>query len=185
MAANLGGTTPVLDPGEEVKGRMAAVSATITRPSNTTAYAAKDAIADKTSSATILTFSSVARANGKGGYIVGIRIMTNQIANVAQYKLHLFKNAPTVISDNVAMTAPLFSDASDYLGSITLIAVVSEDGSAGAAYTQQDTTLEPPLSIAYLCDTDDVNIYGMLETLTVFTPASGQKFDIRLTCELN
>ena len=175
---------PLQDPGTEIKGRMIEAAASITRPANTTAYTARDAIADNTSGATILTFAGAARRIGKGGYIVGVRIASDKAVAVVKYKLHLFQSAPTVIADNSPMTAPLYADIAKYVGSLTLPTAALEN-TGGAAYAQQDTTLEPPLAMAYICDSDETNLYGMLETLTAFTPTSGQFFDIRLMLELN
>jgi len=170
--------------GDEVKGKMNEVRIQITRPANTTAYLANDTIADKTSSATILTFANVARQNGRGGYLVGLRIGTNKDAFLARFRLHLFNVAPTVLSDNAPMTAPLFADLSSYLGHITLAtAILQVAGSA--VFAQQDTTTEPPLAFPYLCADDDRSIYAMLETRTALTPSSAQKFEIWGTFEIN
>lgn len=175
---------PVLDEGQEVKGRMVEANATITRPADTNAYLANDTIADKTSGATILTFANMARRVGKGGYITGIRIGTNKDDFLAQFRLHLFKTAPTVLGDNVPMTAPLYADIDEYLGHITLPTAILQ-AATSAVYSQQDTTLEPPVAIPYLCGAAETSLYGMLETRTALTPASGQLFDIRLMAEIN
>jgi hypothetical protein len=168
-----------------VVGNTIEIAATVTRPSNTTAYAAKDTVADETSGATIINFPNAAMEANRGGYITGATIMTDQVANTAQFKLHLFHTTPTVLSDNVAMTAPLFADRAKYIGSITFPAVASEDASAGAAFAQATTTAEPQFPIPFVSATADSDIYAMLETIDSFTPASAQIFYIVLRVEQN
>ncbi len=53
-----------------VGGKSVQKSASFTRPADTTAYAANDAIADSTSAPTLLSFANCANANGGQGYIV-------------------------------------------------------------------------------------------------------------------
>jgi hypothetical protein len=168
-----------------VVGNTIESAATVTRPSDTTAYAAKDTIADETSGATIINFATLAQADGRGCYITGATIMTDQVANVAQYKLHLFNETPTVLSDNVAMTAPLWADRAKYVGSITFGAVASEDGSSGAAFSQNTTDVEPQFPIPFVTTSSDSDLYAMLETIDSFTPASAQNFYIVLRIEQN
>lgn len=178
------GADVILDEGREVKGRMVRASQAFTRPSNTTAYAAKDAVADGTSSPTILTFANLARKVGRGGYITGIQIFTDDDTVTEVFRLHLFSSSPTAINDNAAMTAPLYADVSKYVCNIKLAAMASQN-SAGAAQTQQGTTMEPPVAIPYICGSSETSLYGMLEAVSGFTPTSGQKFTVILIAEVN
>ena len=63
-------------------------SVSFTRPADTTAYAANDAIADSTSAPTLLSFADCANANGGQGYIVKTRLLTNQkrVQHVLDYR---------------------------------------------------------------------------------------------------
>jgi hypothetical protein len=168
-----------------VTGNTVELATTITRPANTTAYTAKDAIADKTAAATILTFTNAAQAAGRGGYVVGATVMTDQTANTAQFKLHLFHTAPgAVVVDNAAMTAPLWTDRASYVGSI-IFAAAAQEGGAGAAFAQLTTGAEPQFPMPFVCAAADSNLYGMLETLDAFTPASAQNFYLVLRIEQN
>jgi len=167
----------------EVGGRKLRVSTEVTRPANTTAYTAKDAIADAASGALVWTFTGVARGIGGGGYIVLANIGTNQTTNTETFKLHLFNAAPTALQDNAACTAPLYADLSKYVGTITFPACAVEGTGATMAYanaTPNDSGTKLPM--AYLCGAD-ANLYGLLETPNGFTPASGQKFTIILVTE--
>ena len=53
-----------------VGGKSVQKSASFTRPADTTAYAANDAIADSTTAPTLLSFANCANAVGGQGYIV-------------------------------------------------------------------------------------------------------------------
>lgn len=105
----------------EVGGNMGKAAATLTRPADTTAYTAKDAVADSTSAPTVLTFSNLARVNAGSGYIVKARLMTNQSTNTARFRLHLFDTSPTAINDNAAYTL-LWANRATRIGYIDLTA---------------------------------------------------------------
>lgn len=145
----------------------------ITRPANTTAYAAKDAIAD--TGPTILTFTGCARTNGGSGYITKARLMTDQAANVAAYRLHLYDATLSAVADNAAQTV-LYANRASYIGYIDFPAA-STDGSD----TANSQSTQAPLPFV----ASGTSLFGMLETLTAFTPASGQKFYIQLGIEQN
>lgn len=147
----------------------------ITRPANTTAYTAKDAIADLTSGATILTFANCARSAGGSGYVTKARLQTDQAANVSAYRLHLYDATLTSVVDNAPMTV-LYANRASYLGYIDFPAA-STDGSDTA--TSQST--DKPLPFVAV----GTSLFGMLETITGFTPASGQKFYVQLGIEQN
>lgn len=149
--------------------------ASITRPADTTAYAAKDAIADLTSGATILTFANCARTSGGSGYVTKARLQTDQAANVSAYRLHLYDATLTAVVDNAAQTV-LYANRASYLGYIDFPAAAT-DGSDTAV--SQSTQAPLPFVAA------GTSLFGMLETITGFTPANAQKFYIQLGIEQN
>lgn len=163
----------------QVGGYMVTVSATLTRPADTTAYTAKDAIANSTSAPTALTFSKLARLPGGSGYIVKARLITNQSTNTARFRLHLFNTSPTAINDNAAYTL-LWANRAARLGTIDFVACQTEGSGSDAANSQNDTVRLP-----FVCAAADRNIYGLLEAIDAFTPASGQIFYIALTPDQN
>lgn len=163
----------------QVGGYMGPVAATITRPADTTAYAAKDAVADSTSAPTVLTFSKIARLPGSSGYIVKARLMTNQSTNTARFRLHLYHTAPTAINDNAAHTL-LWANRANRVGYIDFPAAQTEGTGSDAANSQNDTVRMP-----FVCASASRHLYGLLETLDAFTPASGQIIYIELTADQN
>jgi len=163
-----------------VTGRLA--SATITRPADTTAYAAKDVVS--TGAGALLTFANVVATAGGSGTIVKARLMTDQSTNTAQYRLHLFHTAPTAIADNAPYTM-LYSNAGNRVGMIDFPACATEGtGSTAAAAMRpsSDGNSLPP-NLAFKCATGSTSLHGILETLSVFTPASAQNYFIELEME--
>lgn len=155
------------------------VSASKQRPNDTTAYTAKDAIAESTSVATVWTFANAARVAGGSGKVVGANLLTDQAANTSAYKLHLYSVAPTALQDNSPCTAPLYADAAKYVGTIVFPAAGTEGAGATAAYsnlTQFTTGGNLPLPFKAV----DANLYALLETVGGFTPAMQQNFTVQL-----
>jgi len=168
-----------------VGGAKTRVSAAFTRPADTTAYTAKDTVANATSGAVVMTFTGVARITGGSGYIVKASILTSQTTNTEQYRLHLYNGSPTALQDNAACTAPLYADAASYVGSITFPACAVEGTGATAAYANATPNSSGAnLPMAFVCNAD-ANLYGILEATVGFTPASAQTFTVILASEVD
>lgn len=168
-----------------VIGSKTRATATKTRPADTNAYAAKDAISESTSVGTVWTFTDMARVVGGSGYIVKASILTDQTTNTEGFRLHLFNAAPTAINDNSPCTAPLYANASSYVGTLQFPACVTEGTGATAAYASS-TPNTPSANLPMSFGTNaDANLYGILETPTGFTPASAQQFKIILAAEVD
>lgn len=166
-------------------GAKTRVSVEKTRPADTNAYAAKDAISESTSAGTVWTFTSIARAAGGSGYIVKANLQTDQTTNTESFRLHLFNAAPTAINDNVACSAPLYANASSYVGTIDFPAARVEGTGATAAYANATTNTSGCLLPLAFVTAADANLYALLETPTGFTPASAQKITITLSAEVD
>jgi len=157
-------------------------SATFTRPADTTAYAARDVVS--TGAGALLTFANVVATAAGSGTIVKARLMTDQSANTAQYRLHLFHTAPTAIADNAPYTM-LYSNAGNRVGMIDFTACATEGTGSTAAASMRpssDGNSLPP-NLAFKCAAASTTLYGILETLTAFTPASAQNFFVELETE--
>jgi hypothetical protein len=163
----------------KIGGEENSVGVELTRPADTTAYTALDAISDSTSSPTVVfTFTNLSRTNGVGGYIVKALLLTDQKTCTSRFRLHLFDTAPTAINDNSPYLS-LYANKATKLGTIDFFAVATEDptNSTGASTQRDDIRLK------YLPTGSSRTIYGLLETLDAFTPASGQKIYIKLSVE--
>jgi hypothetical protein len=173
----------VLAAGENYLGftgrKFTTSTVSFARPADTTAYAAKDAVSNSTSSPSILTFSGAGRVNAGTGTVVGVRITTDQSTNTAEFRLHLYAIAPTAINDNAAFTL-LWANRDKRIGAIDIGPLFTEGSGSDAA---SDIYVE--FRLPFKCDTSDTNLYAMLETLSAFTPASAQNFHISLSVEQN
>ena len=161
----------------KIGGSTLASSATFSRPADTTAYLARDTISNSTSAPTILTFTNIARVSGGSGYLTKFRLMTNQSTNTSRFRLHLFHTAPTAINDNSPYTL-LFANAGNRIGQIDFPAMSTEGtGSTASA------SLNMIDRLAFVLP--GTSVFGILETLDAFTPASAQNFYLELTAENN
>jgi hypothetical protein len=153
------------------------VSAAFTRPADAVAYAVNDAVADSTSAPTILTFAGMGRTAGSGGMIRKVQLLTDQATNVAQFRLHLFNVPVAPLADNIPY-ASLYSHRASRVGFVDFPASETEGAGSTQAFSQWLKG-----SLFYVCDPADTALYGLLETKTAFTPASGQNFYIALSAE--
>jgi hypothetical protein len=163
-----------------VIGTAVEVSTTLARPADTNAYSATDAVSTSTTTPSVLTFTNVARNAQGSGYLVKANLMTNQKTNSARHRLHLFNIAPTAINDNAAQTL-LWANRAGYVGSIDFAGLATEDATASDAAVSINTSPRLP----FVCAAGDRNLYGMLETLDAYTPASAQSYYVALTTEQN
>jgi hypothetical protein len=161
-----------------VGGTGAVPTATPPGPPATTAYAANDTISNSTSAPTVLTFAGMARTNAGTGYVVKARALTSQTTNTARLRLHLYKISPTAINDNAGCTAPLYADDAKYIGFVDFPAMQTGGGTPTAAFAISDG-----VRLHFKADTADTALYGLLQTLDAFTPASAQTFTITLSAE--
>jgi hypothetical protein len=164
-----------------VAGQAVEARAEFTRPANTTAYTASDAVSNSASAPAALTFPNLTRGNTKSAYIVKASIATDLKTCTARFRLHLFNgaSAPTAINDNDAQTL-LYANRASYVGSIDFAGMTTEDAtnSTGAFAFN----LNPRLPFV---TSGSTSLYGLLEALDAFTPASGQNFSVALTVEQN
>ncbi|KKK73145.1 hypothetical protein LCGC14_2896780 [marine sediment metagenome] len=152
-----------------IGGYTVPIQATLTRPADTDAYTALDCIADKTSGASAIEFANAGRKTGGTGYITGLRFETDQAANVSEYNLHIFREAPgTVIQDNAVWNA-VTADKAIRVGTINIPAI-AKVGASGTSALKEITGLKLP----YKCTA--TSLFAQLETVTGFTPASAQAF---------
>jgi len=170
---------PNPDGSISVGGKTAVSSVSFIRPNNVTAYDAKDAVANNATGAEVLLFVNAAAKNGGSGYITKVRLFTSQSTNVAIYRLQLYSSAPTAVNDNAAFTL-LIGNQAKRVGFIDV-------GPANTEGTGSDSAnaMNADVRMPFVCAAADTKLYGILETLTAFTPAALQTFFIELTVEQN
>jgi hypothetical protein len=167
-------TGPISVTGSNVGGYSKIVTATLTRPNDTTAYAAGDQVADSTSAPTILTFSNCGRTSGGSGVIVGATLIdhSNQ-ATAPDLELWIFNTTATPNNDNAAF-APSDNTADTCIGVIHFTASYAGD-SATSGNKFYDAG---PFSIPYVCTTTD--LYGMLVVRNAYTPTAQEVWKVAL-----
>lgn len=167
-------------------GYMGTSAVELTRPSDTNAYAANDAISDSTNAPTVAFAFTLARVASGTGYITKAKLSTDQKTCTARFRLYLF-NASTItpINDNAVQTY-LYANAASYMGHVDFPACSTEDSSTstGARSLATMGVSGTNLPIGFVADANS-KLYGLLETLDAFSPASGQKIRISLESDNN
>jgi hypothetical protein len=150
------------------------VSASYTRPADTTAYGAGDVVANSTSAATVLTFSNIARGPGLGGVIQHALLIDSAAQSTKpDLELWLFDTAPTMQNDNAAWN-PSDAELEALIGRIDF--ALGSFKTAGA----NGATQAANISVPFQCTAAVQAIYGVLVVRNAYTPVSAEKFTIRL-----
>lgn len=157
-------------------GKLVASSFTITRPANTTAYAAGDVITASTPANMNFTLG---RVNGGGGEITKVLLSTNQTTNTSGYKILWYRSNITALADS-ALNTYLDANNGNFIGVTVLNAVSGEAGTNTAVYSINDYDRLP-----FICGSATRDIYGVLVTTDGFTPASGQTFFVKVWANID
>jgi len=158
---------PVLSIGNQVT-----VSTDITRPADTTAYAANDALSDSTSAPTSggFTFTSAARASGGSGIITDAIITSSaDAATLLQGEIWIFDTAVTNINDNAAF-AVTDTEIKTLVGKIPF--TLEDAGNNGSAHVQN-------LSIGFTA-VGSANLRYLVKVKNAYTPESAEVLTVRL-----
>lgn len=143
--------------------KIVKVAATFNRPADTTAYAANDGVSDNTTAGSVTKLSwAMARSNG---VIRRVRIRkSDQTVATPTIRLWLWDTTFTVGSgDNAAFAGP-FADTIGFVD-VTVTNAGTDDA---VGWSNCD--------IPYTTAT----AYGLLQTLSVFTPANAETFTVDL-----
>lgn len=153
--------------------RRVQIQASFTRPSNTTAYTAKDAVG--TSPAAYLTFANAAAKAGLGGRVVGATIgSTKDSPTNCVLDLILFDSAPTPTADNDEMDL-LAADLSKIVGHVPFAA--TDFGEAkDTKYGRKQLEGE---GLGFVTGSANA-LYGMLRAGAAYTPGDGEVITVTL-----
>ena len=169
-----GNPIPVSDNSSSltVDGKAYRTTATITRPSNTTAYTAGDVVGDTGGSAII----SLTAAGPTAGFVIiqGISLVFSDStvpSGMGAFRVHLYSASPTAIADNAAFD--LTSGERDtYMGYVDLPA---PQDLGSSIYTQTDY----PGRLIKLAAAS-TTLFAELETRGAYTPVSASTVSIRV-----
>lgn len=155
---------------------MQVANATFTRPSDTTAYASGDLVANSTTagSVTALAFESTKRGSGSFGKMVRSRVAKSSTSTTnASFRLHLFTSPPSVTNGDNGAIIP--NKAADYLGSVDVtVDRVTGDGAVGIG------SLVAGSEINFSTAAGAIKIYGLLEARGAYTPTSAEVFTVQI-----
>ncbi len=153
-------------------GYLVTCSTDITRPNDTTAYAANDAWSDSTSAPTSggFTFTSAARKSGGSGIITDAIITSSaDPGTLLQGEIWLFDTSVTNINDNSAFAV---SDA-EIKTMVGKIPFTMEDaGNNDSAHVQN-------LGIGFTC-VGSANLRYLVKVKNAYTPAAQEVLTVRL-----
>ncbi len=165
---------PVADGGGSltVDGKAFRSTATITRPSDTTAYTAGDVVGDTGGSAII----SLTSAGPSGGFVlvqsVSLVFSDSVVpAGMGAFRIHMYSASPTAIADNAAFDL-VSGDRDTYMGYIDLPAPL-DFGST--IYTQTDY----PGRLIKLAAAS-TTLFAEIETRGAYTPVSASTVSLRI-----
>ena len=160
------------------------VSAVVTRPANTTQYAAGDVVTGGTPA--VLTFSGCAQpdVNGdnSGEAIIrsAINVHSSYVATGPDLELYLFSIAPTIDADNAAWT-PTDAELLTLVGVIPFTTWKVGTATVGADGNQID--YESDINLLFKCAAGDQALYGILVERGTYIPVSDETFTIALHIE--
>ena len=155
-----------------VDGKAYRTTATITRPSNTTAYTAGDVVGDTGGSAII----SLTAAGPTAGFVLvqSISLVFSDStvpSGMGAFRIHLYSASPTAIADNAAFDL-LSGDRATYMGYIDLPA---PQDLGSTIYTQTDY----PGRLIKLAAAS-TTLFVEIETRGAYTPVSASTVAIRV-----
>lgn len=162
------------------KPHVTETSASFSRPADTTTYAANDLIANSTTAGSVepLAFA-IGTGDGRGVKIVGAALQKSGIVvTLSSVILHLFKSEPIVANgDNGAFS----TDVAGYIGKITFPVMTAFTDDAQATMDAGAVTGGFNALTTYLGATS--TIYGLLQAVGAYVPASAETFTATLKIE--
>jgi hypothetical protein len=164
----------------EVSGGGFSVGAAFTRPTDTTAYASGDLMANSTSagSVVLLNFVNLTPFPNQPFAVIGARFKkTTTSLTTASVRLHLFHTQPTVsVGDNAGFNssgALSVDTVNGYIGYID--ATFDTSATAGASARGVPTS---PGSAAIMCVSATGGLWGILEARSSYTPGNAEVFTV-------
>lgn len=152
-------------------GSFVTCTTDITRPADTTAYTANDALSNSTSSPTSggFTLTSAARISGGSGIITDMGLFSsNPAATALQAEVWIFDTSVTNINDNAAFA---ISDSEVK----TLIGVVSFTQEQGS---NNNWAQVRNLSLGFTC-VGSANLRFLVKVKNAYTPANAEVITVR------
>ena len=157
-----------------VGGKTRRVSDTLTRPANTTQYAAGDQVSDSTSAPTILNFADIGVYDGisdknASGVILTATCICSKAETVKpNLELYLFTLSTITVNNDNAAWAPTDAELNDCIG-----VVVFNSWKVGSG---NSIAFVKGLNIPFQCQDSDKDLYGLVVERGTYTPTSAEVF---------
>lgn len=150
------------------------VDVSMTRTNDTNVYVANDAITTAVATAAGYTFSACSRVNAGCGTIVdAMLILSDPNAALCNFELWLFDTLPAIPNDNAGFA---FSDA-EANTAVAVLKFYSSDYSDSSNNRIYHMSNQPRM---FKCAASSKALYGVLKTLTGFTPVAQSTFEVKL-----
>lgn len=164
----------------KVVGAGDSITAAYTRPADTTAYTAGDALSDSTSAPTNLTFTSAFRISDGTAFLISASAVRSVTAGTQpDLELWLFHTAPAATNDNAAW-AP--SDA-ELLNVVAVVEFSPSSWKVGSGNSWAHGALRPDKPL--LKGVASANLVGVVVVRNAYTPSSAEVLTIRLAFAQN
>lgn len=151
------------------------LSAYFTRPANTTAYAANALVANALAAGSVVPMAfKLVNSFPVGQYrLTRARLFkSGTVVTNASFRLHLYQAAPTPTNGDGG--AWLTTNAADWLGNVDISSMLAfSDGAAGTGSC-------PAGSEQYIRMASGTTVYGLLQALGAYTPASAEQFTVTI-----
>ena len=162
--------------GVQAGGYAQPVSASFTRPADTTAYAVGDLVANSATPASVVLSFQAARMLGGNGRITGARAFKSgpSLTN-AQLRLHLFRLRPVpTVGDN-----GVFNNGTALACNMALSSLGYFDFTFDRAFSDGAHALAVPNvgpQRIFGAPADSMNIFGLVEARAAYVPLSTETF---------
>lgn len=146
----------------------------VTRPANTTAYAAYDVVGDNG----VITFTGMARSNGGAGWLTFAQVVQKRYtATPPTLELWVFggNSGPAAINDNAEFSVTT-SEAGALIARIPLSTVTLGFDGNGTETNGWVLHESGEIRRPYECGSTTTSLWGVLRTTTTYTPVSGEVF---------
>ena len=159
-----------------VAGGGALASGSVTRPANTTAYAAGEVIGTATTD--VIAIAGVARLPGGSGLVTDALVIDQGGAAAAvALEVYLFSVTPTAQADQTAFAL----SSTDLAGLIAIVPLnVSYVTNAGAGTTGSRVYTATGINTGFVCASGSEALYAVLVVRAAYTPVSGEQLTVVL-----
>ena len=155
------------------------VTATFTRPADTTAYTANDAMSDSTSAPTVLEFNFNGQQITGAARIKSVTLIKSApgVTN-ADFTLMLYDMTIAALADNAAFDTS-DAEAATCVGFVKFANADAEVSTLNAVWSEKNVDL------AFHCANDSTTLYAAMVARGAWTPTSAEVFTFRICAEMD